>query len=567
MLGHSLDRLISVFSPRWGLDRIAARATLEQISQLAGGQGGYAAGKLNRLTKYRLGTKLKEHAIPADEIANLRSSAWDLWRNNPYARKIVRSILSQVIGRGLRPASSATRADGAPHVEFRARADRLWQELQRGFDFRGLPGRGGLSMTGLQRLALASVVVSGEVLAQPRPLSDAERDKRDLPIPLSALLIDADRLNPDLTRYPAAGENQVYRGIELDAEGRRVAYHLSRYPIGDAQPSAVETTRIPAAKILHVYVEDDVDQYRGVSWFAPSLLQMRDTGDYQYNELKASAMAACIVLGYTKPTGRSKFGLHQSADQETEDENGNAVSAIQPGMLIDIGKDGRLQGFNPARPGANAEAFIQHMLRGTAAAFPGVKASTVTGDYRNSSFSSERSADNDCWPELEHVQDWFAGSFCQPLWEEILDAAVVAGYFEGVVGVEEFAARRKNFTAAAWQGPVARSINPVDDATSAGLRIARGLSSPQIEAAAVGKNWQNILRDIAEFYDFAESLGLPPEVVNNVLSVDAQDEIAGGSTAPSAESEPPMLPEEEDDDDETPAPDMEAADEPATAAA
>lgn len=567
MLGNTLDRLISVFSPRWGLERIAARATLEQISQLAGGQGGYAAGKLNRLTKYRLGTKLKEHAIPAEEIANLRSSAWDLWRNNPYARKIVRSILSQVIGRGLRPASTATKADGTPHVEFRTRADQLWQELQRGFDFRGVPGRGGLSMTGLQRLALASVVISGEILAQPRPLSAAEQKKRDLPIALSVQLIDADRLNPDLTRYPDAGDNQVYRGIELDKEGRRVAYHLSRYPVGDTQPSVTESTRVAAEKILHVYVEDDVDQYRGVSWFAPSLLQMRDTGDYQYNELKASAMASCIVLGYSRPTGRAKFGLHQAADQETEDENGNPISAIQPGMLIDIGKDGKLQGFNPARPGANAEAFIQHMLRGTAAAFPGVKASTVTGDYRNSSFSSERSADNDCWPELEHAQDWFAGSFCQPLWEEILAAAVVAGYFEGILTAAEFHARKKAFVGATWQGPVARSINPVDDATSAGLRVAKCLSSPQIEAAAVGKNWQNILRDIAEFYGFAKSLGLPEEVVNNVLSVDAQDAIAPAAGGSSGDTAPPEIDDDDEEDDE-PAPAMqEEADEPATAAA
>lgn len=555
MIGSTLDRLIAVLSPRWGLERVAARATLDQIAQLAGGQGGYVAGKLNRLTKYRLGTKLKEHAIPAEEIANLRSSAWDLWRNNPYARKIVRAILSQVIGRGLRPASSATKADGTPHAEFRTRADRLWQDMQRGFDFRGVPGRGGLSMTGLQRLALASVVISGEILVQPRPLSDAEREKRDLPIALSALLIDADRLNPDLTRYPDAGDNQVYRGIELDAEGRRVAYHLSRYPIGDAQPSVVATTRVAAGMILHVYVEDDIDQYRGVSWFAPSLLQMRDTGDYQYNELKASAMASCIVLGYSRPTGRSKFGLHQSSDQETEDEDGNPITAIQPGMLIDIGKDGKLQGFNPARPGANAEAFIQHMLRGTAAAFPGIKSSTVTGDYRNSSFSSERSADNDCWPELEHVQDWFSGAFCQPLWEEMLATAVFSGYFEGIVTADEFIEQRKNFLGASWQGPVARSINPVDDATSAGLRVAKCLSSPQIEAAAVGKNWQNILRDIAEFYGFAQSLGLPEEVVNNVLSVDAQDAIAA----------PPEIDEEEGDDEDAPGPEMEAADEPATA--
>lgn len=531
MIGSTLDRMISVFSPQWGLERMAARASLSQIEAFASSSGGYAAGKLNRLTKGRLGSSVKEHAIPTEEVARLRWQSWQLWRNNPYARKIVRNICAQVVGKnGLRPRSTATRPDGSPHVEFIARAAELWKHLKKGFDFRGMPGRGGLTLPQLQRLMLASIVLSGETLNQSRPITTQEMKKRNLPIPLTVQLIDADRLASEAVKYVTESGNEVYRGIEVDRDGRRVAYHLHDYPLGDSDPRAGEPKRISAEKIRHVYIEEDIDQYRGVSWFAPNLLQMRDVGDYQYNELKASAMAACVVLGYKLPSGRRQFGVQPQqgspSGDDTTDEDGNQVSRIQPGMFVDLGTDGKLEGFNPMRPGANAEAFIQHMLRATAGGFPGVKSSTVTGDYRGSSFSSERSADNDAWPELEAVQEWFSEIAMQPIYEDAIVAAIGAGWFNGIVTPAEFMSRRANFLGADWQGPVARSINPTDDADAAGLRVKYGQSSPQIECAARGHDWQEILRQVAEFRTFAiETLKLPEEVVNNMLSVDSQDVI------------------------------------------
>ena len=139
--------------------------------------------------------------------------------------------------------------------------------------------------------------------------------------------------------------------------------------------------RIPSGHVAPLCLEDDLDPLRGVPGFEAALLNMRDTDDLQYNVLKASAMSACVVMGYRRPTGASRFGLAQSgvADVTTSDgtdltdADGNQITKLEPGMFVDLGRDGSLEGFSPNQPNTNAEAFIQQMLPGKAAGIRGVQ--------------------------------------------------------------------------------------------------------------------------------------------------------------------------------------------------
>lgn len=527
---NPLDAIIGFFSPRWGAERLAARATMAQVNAMTGGRPGYAAGKINRLNGPRA-HEVKANAIDVSQYDHMLADAWALYRDNPYVRKIVSSLQSKVIGPGLQPESMATNADGSVNMEFRSRAKSLWQGIQSGFDIRGLPGKGGQTLGGLQRLALQADILSGDVMYRLVPLTASEALARDLPVPLALQLIDTSRLarDGDINAHQIAEGHQVYRGIEIDADGQRVAYWINTN-----KPGKTEFIRRPASEIGHLYIEDDIDQYRGVTWFAASLIPIRDTGDLQYNVLKASAMAACVVGSYTKPTGAARFGLGASTEAQPgtadgtdlTDVDGNAITKLQPAMMLNVGRDGKFELHSPNQGHMNPEAFVQHMLRGVAAGTPGIKSSTVTGDYRNSSFSSEKSADNDIWPEVESIQDWFAANFCQPIYESVIRAAMLTGYFDGVVSAEEFAASPSRFTRCNWQGPVGRSINPTDDAEAAGMRMQKGISSLQMECAKVNVNWLDVLSHADELYQTAKAKGLPPEVVNNILGIGANDVIA-----------------------------------------
>ena len=530
---NMLDRLIAYFAPEAGARRIAARASLQQINALIGTpKGPYSAANRNRLnaqTRYIW----KENDVDSARQRSLRADSWELYRDNPNARKIVRTIIAKVIGReGMRPESLAMNADGTANVAFREKAQELWARIQSGFDARGLPSKGGQTFAGLQKLALKNVILSGDILFRLQPINGDKQAAHDLPIPLCLQLIDTCRLADDtaIARTQIQSGNAVFRGIELNSLGERVAYHVETLPVYASAEQTGEVRRLTVAEIGHLYAEDDIDQLRGTPWFAAALVNMRDTGDLNYNVLKASAMAACFVGSYSKPTGATRVGLSQSAGPvassvdgtDLTDSDGNTITKIQPAMLINTGKDGKFELHSPNQPNMNPEGFVQHLQRQTATAMPGVKASTITGDYRNSSFSSERSADNDNWPELHDVQEWFASCFCQPIYETILRVAVVEGFFDGIISLDEFQANPGRFSAANWQGPVSLSINPTDDAKAAGMRVKHGLSSPQMECAKVNVNWRTVLDNIAEFYETAGNLGIPETVINNILGIDPE---------------------------------------------
>jgi lambda family phage portal protein len=528
-----LDRVIGFLSPEAGVRRAAARASLQQINQLIGTPNGpYAAANRHRLNA-RNRIVWRENDVDTSRAQSLRADSWQLYRDNPNARKVVRTIVAKTIGRhGMQPESLAMNADGTANIAFREKAQELWARIQSGFDLRGLPGKGGQTFAGLQKLALRNVILSGDILYRLQPISEQKQQAHDLPVPVALQLIDTCRLadESELVAEAVTEGNTVFRGVELTELGERVAYHIRVQPPYASANQTGAVKRFGIAEIGHLFIEDDIDQLRGLPWFAAALINMRDTSDLNYNVLKASAMAACIVGSYSKPTGATRVGLSQSATpvhtsadgSDLTDADGNTITKIQPAMLINTGKDGKFELHSPNQPNMNPEGFVQHLQRQTAGAMPGVKSSTITGDYRNSSFSSERSADNDAWPELHDVQEWFASSFCQPIYESLIRAAVLTGFFDGIISAAEFQANPGRFSAANWQGPVALSINPTDDAKAASLRIKGGLSSLQMECAKQNVNWRTVIDNIAEMQEVAAARGIPEVVVNNILGVDPQ---------------------------------------------
>lgn len=528
MIGTMFYRVASLVAPQWASRQLEQRALLNQLSHLTGSKGGYwsALGSILKNPRNVAGNH-SENAVDPSQFPMLSSNAWEIYRTNPHFRKIVRSLCSKVIGRGMMPNSQATNRDGTPHQEFRTRAKTLWENSQGAMDYRGKPGQGGETLAGLQHLALKTIMLSGEQLFQMRPIDGAEQVARSLPAPVTVQLIDPQRLASDVVGTQIEDGHVFYRGIELDAERMRYRYWLNEYMPGTANVMELQFTPKPygAAKLYHVYLKEDDDQLRGTSWFAAALMPARHGSDLRFNVVKSSAMQACVVLSYALATGKKRFGKTPGTNEEAADADGNPLVKFAPGLCIDRGQDGKVEMHSPSINISGYEGLIASVARDEAAALPGIKSSTVTGDYRNSSFSSERSADNDCWPEIEVIQDWFSSQFCQPIYEAMVIAAVVDGYFNDVPGFDigMFNANRAAFLRCTWQGPVARSINPVDDENAAELRLRGGRSSPQRECARTGVVFSEVLAEIAEAKRMIEEAGLPEVTFNSMMGLDTKD--------------------------------------------
>lgn len=540
MLGNFLDNAIGTVFPKWGAARAAYRNQLEKVSantsdhqslrRLMEGRssGGYEAGKNNRLTA-RIKGSAHENDLPRAQIHNMRVRSWNLYRNNPQARKVSRTLGAKVIGRGMDPQSQATLADGKPHVGFRSLATKIWDAWCKESDFRGKPGRGGQTFAVTSKTALRQTLFSGGVFYRFHHLSKAEQKLQNLLVPLTVQLVHADRLDENRN-----GDNQFY-GVELDGDGKVAKYWILP---GDGRKAVTrqESTAIPANEMGHLFMEEDVDQILGSPQFGAALLTMDDRRNYEYSELLAAEAASCVVGTYRRSNGQAQFGLTNPTDPDRPltDTAGNPVTSLQPQMLLDLGKTGEFNIVSNNRPNNGAEGFLSYMMRSEAVAMPGVKSSSLTGDYRNSSFSSERSADNDIWPEIEELQDWFACGFCQPIYEEVITAAVVAGLFDKVEGfsVQDFVARKRQYLDTVWQGPVPRSINPKDDADAARARVKGGISTLQLECAKEARDWRANIDAFKEVIDYATEREIPEDIFMQWLGIEQIDQpsVDGGNT-------------------------------------
>jgi len=452
-----------------------------------------------------------------------------------------------VIGRTLQPKSQAVTADGKPDLKFRAAAEALWKAAASRIDFRGRPGQGGQTVSDLAGVALLNVILSGGILYRFRydsgdKTSQGSRSRggrRQMP-PIRVQLIHNNRLDESVERY---GTNDVFFGIELNADDQRVAYHLHESALYSQRRNSLQSKRVLADDVGHLFVGDDADQLRGVPWFSTALLKLRDVGDYEFNELQAAAMAACVVLGYRRSAGHGDFGVQPNEEWDLTDADGNPITDIRPGMLVDLGATGQLDGFNPQRPNTNAVEFLTHQLRSVASGVPGIKSSTIIGDYRRASFASERAADNDTWPEIEVLQDWFSSGFSQPIYERLVVEGVQSGWFDDVPGfkIEEFEARQEQYLSTSWNGPVPRSINPVDDAKAATLRVSGATSSPQREAALTGTgSCEDNLKDVSEFIAMCGKLKIPEVLMYQMLGIEQQvvQEDIGEPVEPATDDDP-----------------------------
>jgi lambda family phage portal protein len=532
LIGEAIDRLVGMFSPRRGLERAWSRQLIGQF------QGrGYDGGKLNRITQGWFAKSEAGDTLQLGDTQRLRWRAWDLYQNNPHARKVVRALVAQTVGCGLQPDPQSLRPGGEPDEAARKRSQELWRAVGPQLCGTGRPGQGGVHWGQMVQQAMAGTVVFGEILGRFRYLTRAQAKRKRLVLPLVLDLIEAERLADQYTfaagTAPTKGE--VFRGIELDDDDQPIAYWI--YPRHPADPLAflknnVYPERIDAGEVRHLYAQERPGQRRGVTWFAPALLQLRDVGDYQYNELMASAVAACVALAIERNPGGPLPGLTPPSGASSTDDDGNRITRLQPGMFFDkLAPGEKLNGFNPQRPNSSAEGFINHMLRGTAAAFPGLKASTLTMDYRGSSFSSERAAENDNWRETEQLQDWLVWNFCQPVYDEVIRIAVISGWFDGVITDEQYADNPQLLSQANWHGPIAKSINPKDDEEASELAMANGTSSLPIEASARGTNWRQNLDDAAAVLEYATQKGLPDWYIQRLFGMKPAP---AGSAAPGA---------------------------------
>lgn len=402
-------------------------------------------------------------------------------RNNPHVASAVQGLVANAVGAGIKPRSLH------PDPAVRDRLHDLWRRWTDRADAAGLT-----DFYGLQALALRAMVESGESFARLRTLDGGE----GLP-PLAIDLLDREQVPADLHREIGDGR-RVRAGIEFDAGGRRVAYHAYARRPGDAlAPMALDTIRVPAADIAHLFQPLGAGQLRGITWLAPVLLRLHELDQYEDAAL-VKAKVAALFTGFIRDPDGTVAGLNDGSAS-----GGVLQVGMEPGSLIPLPPGADIQFSDPADPG-DYGAFVKNHIRAIASGL-GVPYELVSGDLEGVTYSSIRAGLVEFRRRIEQLQHAvIVFQFCRPVWERFVRLAVLSGALDAR-GFERDPAA---FLAVEWLPPKWEWVDPLKDARAEIEQIRAGLKSRSQSIAERGYDAEAVDAAIAADRQRETGLGL-----------------------------------------------------------
>lgn len=483
---------------------------------------------------------------PAEDInrnnSTLRQRSRMLYMSSPVATSAIQTNRTKIIGVGLTQRSEIDRRilglspEAAKTWQKNAEAEwQLWSRKRQNCDALGLN-----NFAALQQLALKSWLASGDVFAlvkrvDPTPLN---------PYSLRLHIVEADRISTPAeyrngfslggvtdgeipADKPGAG-HKIYDGVEVDENGRVVAYHICNgypkdFPTGTLKWTRVlaygEKTGLP--NVLHIMDSERPDQYRGVPYLAQVIEPLLQLRRYTESELMAALVQSFFTAWIETNTNPMEIPINEVGIGDVAgdgEDAGNAADDVSdspneyemgPGTVTHLEPGETIKFGNPNIPTAGFDTFVKTLCRliGSALELP----YDVLVKEFNSSYSSSRGALMEAWDGFKMKRAWFIDAFCQPVYEIWLAEAVALrrlnapGFFDDPL-------LRDAWSGARWIGPVQGQLDPKKEAQAALLLINRGLKThEQVTREIGGGDWEENVEQLKRENDLLKAAGFIPE--------------------------------------------------------
>jgi len=502
-----------------------AQRAVDALQRIAAQAESYRGAQVNRLNKDWQPANRSGDAAIGDSWPLLTARIRDQIRNEPILAAALRALTKGVIGTGISSYANVLLSTEELFDEHNAESDEAferWSDEEADAEDR-------LAFPEMQWLHFEETVSVGEALMLKCQHPDPARS-----VPLCYQLLEAEQLDDTIDQPAGVAQNEICRGIEYDRRGRAVAYYIyDAHPFGLAWHNRGASTRIPADRIIHSFLPGRPSERRGVSWFANMMQPSRDVDWYLGNELTAAAIGALFTVLITRANGPGQGTGFQGSAGETSatDANGNQLSRLGRGTIMEgaTGDDCKIIASN--RPNANADPFIRLMLQ-LSAMGAGISSLRLTGDYRQSSYTSARGAHLDDDAYFKPIQRWAGRTFCQPVRRAFNAEAAAYGLFQSV-SAAQFEKQQRRFQRMHLQGPGRDQLDPGLETRAAADRIRFGFSDWESECAQRGTSFRRVILKQKQQRAFATKHGVPLE-----LGTNPQGTPGSGPSAGQARPEP-----------------------------
>lgn len=449
--------------------------------------GGYTGGQYaDRFAYWSPGAGNADWHISRD-LKSLRDRSHDLVRNSPIAAGAIETQVTNVVGTGLSLQSRIDAAllglDDDAAAEWQASTERefaLWAES------RYCDASEDQSFFELQDLVFRARAESGDVFVM---LPEVETP--GWPYRLRVQVIEADRVD---TPSGMPQEGNVTQGIERDAGGRPIAAHIAdRHPVSWGT-STIQWARVPfrgasgRINLLHLKRKLRPGQTRGVPELAPIMAQLKQLDRFSTAEVDAAVNSAAMSMFITM-NPEAFESLFEDEARETYMQGATGWDGgLQAGKAVNLLPGESIEAPTPGRPNPQFEPFFQAVMKqiGVGLNIP----HEVLSKAFQSSYSAARAALLDAWRTFRIRREWLAANFCQPVYEEWLAEAVLAGRVRAPGFFRDPLVRRA-WCGSTWSGDGPGALDPLKEIQAASERMAAGVTTLAEEVVAYdGGDWE-----------------------------------------------------------------------------
>lgn len=369
------------------------------------------------------------------------------------------------------------------------------------------------TLTGLVRLAIGGVLMTGEVLATAEWVRSANR-----PFSTAVQMVSPTRLsNPN----HLADTDRLRSGVKQDAYGRPVSYFIKKsFPGQEYGVDDWKWIEVPAEKpwgrrqVIHIFEQLLPGQSRGVSDMVSVLKQMRMTKGFQeivlQNAVVNASYAAAIESELPSEVVFGQIGMGQTSFADTLNSymqslmeysgaskniqiDGTRIPHLFPGTKLKMQPMGT--------PGGVGTDYEESLLRNIAASL-GLSYEQFSRDYTKTNYSSARASMGETWKFMNSRKKMVADRFASMIYALWLEEEIAAGNIPLPPGKTRdwfYAPLVKDaLTNAEWIGASRGQIDEKKETEAAILRIKNGLSTYEIEIARLGGDWREVFDQRAE---------------------------------------------------------------------
>jgi lambda family phage portal protein len=421
-------------------------------------------------------------------LQTLRFRCRDLARNDEYARRFLNMIKTNVVGdRGVQVQVKARNSDGSFDAPGNTIIENAWKVWGR----KGIcTVDGRYSWKDAQRFAAESLARDGEILVR---LVNYQGNPHGFAIEF----LEVDLLDENHNETLPNG-NKIRMGVEIDRFHRPVAYHLLTAHPGDNEYTsslATRRTRVPADKILHIYLPERAQQSRGVPWMATAIASLK----------QLNGMREAVLVNERVTASKMGFFITPSGDEFVGDDLENTYTPLveaEPGTFHQLPQGVDFKAFDPTSSANTFADFERAILRGIASGL-GVSYASLANDLTQTSYSSIRQGALEDRDFYKMLHDFMIEHFVQPVFRAWLFAVMDNGVipipptrFDKFADNLEFRAR-----GFAW-------VDPQREMQAAVIGLNSGVLSMQDVANQYGRDITDVMDQIALEQRLAEERGI-----------------------------------------------------------